>query len=143
MRRAFAIVVVMLLGCGGTPPIPPPGKSTVKTVSGPTQFNSRSAAFFFFSSQYNGTPVTTMAVQTNETDPACSGGSTAPILRWFNIGATRFPPHTFGPGEYRSEPTDGLAPAELLGGYYEENRKTCGLTLQVTDARLTLSRFDE
>src|SRR5262249_25099018 len=104
MRRALGIGWVVLLGCGGTPPVPLAGTSTVRTLSGPTQFNSRSAALFFFSTELNGAPVTSMSILVHEADVACHGGSTAPISRWFYLGTNRIAPHTFGPGEYRSEP---------------------------------------
>jgi hypothetical protein len=137
MRWGLGMGVAVLLGCES----PPVSTATVRTVSGPTQFAARSAGLFLIPTQFNGTPVTQMIILFHELDQACQA-SGAPVWRSLSVGATRIPPHVFGPGKHRSGPTDGLASVEWLGGDYQEVRTDCGLVLHVTDARLWLSSFE-
>jgi hypothetical protein len=137
MRWGLGIGVAVLLGCES----PPVSTATVRTVSGPTQFAARSAGLFLIPTQFNGTPVTEMVLLLHERDSACQA-SDAPISRKLLLEVTRIPPHTVGPGEYRSGPTEGLASVEWLRGQYQEVRADCELTHQETDAHLSLSRFD-
>jgi hypothetical protein len=137
MRGTLAAGVLLVLACESRAP----PSSTVRARSGPTQFDGRSAGLYLIPSRYNGTPVTEMVLLVHEGAVPCEP-SDLPVSRKLLLSAVRIPPHVLGPGEYRSEAVDGLAPVEWLAGQYQEVRAACGLTLHLDGALLTLSSLD-